>query len=186
MLTDKRIEYRFDDNLKEVPCDPQGLRDYLTELEKLVLATSDSKRRVGLLGELGVHLRCLGDLNDAEARIAEALRIIDDNQLGIKWEVQQKIRLAHIIQWKKQFHKSDALFADCILICRSNLAATPYLDFALQHAGKNFFDQNRFAEALAFFEESIKLRLQRKAPVEQMESSRRAIERTQQLLKLSP
>ena len=135
-----------------------------------------------LLGELGVHLRTLGSLQEAEQVLREALQITEGHKLGLKWEMQQKIRLAHVLQWKREFMASDTLFNEVIAVCRSNSDVDMYLDFALQHAGKNFFDQNRLSEALAFFQEAMSIRMKRQAPQDQIESTALAIKRTKSLL----
>lgn len=175
---DKRLEKTFDENLREIPSDPKGLRQVIEELAQSLLITIDPKKRVSILGEMGVHLRSLDDLEEAERSLLEALEIIKHHQLGIQREIQQKIRLAHVLQWKRNFKGSDALFGEIIEVCRSNSDAAIYLDFALQHAGKNFFDQHRFKEALFLFEETLALRLKRQAPQDQINSTSLAIERT--------
>lgn len=179
---DKRLEKYFDENLRDNPKDPDGLRHYCLELEQTLKLTTDPLKRTRLLGELGVHLRTLGELDQAEKSLRDALKIIQENNLGINWEVQQKIRLAHVLQWKRSFNASDSLFSDILTTCRSKIDAALYLDFALQHAGKNFFDQNRLREALACFEEAMSIRLKRQAPQDQIESTDLAIKRTKLIL----
>ena len=175
---DKRLEKYFDENLRDIPKDPEGLREYTNELKRSLSDTDSPLQRVRLLGELGVHRRTLGDLQEAESILKEALQIIQENKLGIKWEIQQKIRLAHVLQWLRDFKRSDALFSEIIGVCRTHNDAAVYLDFALQHAGKNFFDQHKLDEALILFEETMSLRLKRKAPQDQIESTAIAIETT--------
>lgn len=179
---DRRLKCTFDENLRDVPCDPIGLQQYTDELSSSLSSAIELKKRVSILGEIGVHLRILGDLDGAEKRLLEALEIIKDNQLGIDQEIQQKIRLAHILQWKKDFDQSNLLFDEVLFICRFNKTARDYLDFALQHAGKNFFDQGKYKEALLFFEEAMDLRKHRQAPGDQIESTSLAIKRTKVLL----
>lgn len=182
LYMDKRLEKYFDENLRDVPKDPDGLRSYTIELEQSLKETTNPQQRVRLLGELGVHLRTLGDLERAEQVLREAMQIIQVHNLGVKWEIQQKIRLANVLQWKRDFVSSGALFGEAIAVCRSNSDADMYLDFALQHAGKNFFDQNRLREALVLFEESMSIRSKRQAPQDQIDSAALAIKRTKSLL----
>lgn len=179
---DRRLEFIFDENLRDVPCDPNGLREYTNELGSSLLSTIEPKKRARILGEIGVHLRCLGDLDSAEGRLLESLKIIKDNHLGVKQEVQQKIRLAHTLQWKKDFNQSNLLFDEVLTLCRSCKEAGDYLDFALQHAGKNFFDQGEYRKALGYFSEAMVLRNSRQAPSDQIESTALAINRTKVLL----
>ena len=50
------------------------------------------------------------------------------------------------------------------------------LDFAYQHYAKNLFDQKRLKEALSYFEKAMILKLKRKAPQEQIDSTKFAIQ----------
>lgn len=179
---DKRLEKSFDENLRDIPLDPIGLRSFIGELRQALVKTNEPKKRVSFLGQIGVHLRSLGDLEEAQKYLLEALEIIRENELGIRLEVQQKIRLAHVLQWMRDFKQSDDLFRQIVAVCRSNDEARVYLDFALQHAGKNFFDQHRFDEALILFEEAMQLRVKRKAPQDQIDSAALAIKKTKSLL----
>lgn len=179
---DKRLETYFDENLRDLPRDPEGLKSYTVELEESLKLLSDPLKRASLLGQLGVHLRTLGHLDQAEFKLKEALRLVESNDLGIQREVVQKIRLAHVLQWKKYFRASDELFKEIINVCRSNKDAEGYLDFALQHAGKNLYDQNRLGEALVLFQEALQIRIKKSSPQDQIESTQLAIQRTKALL----
>ncbi len=180
---DKRLEIKFDENLWDIPCDPNGLKEYTNELRQKLKSSITPIERVRTLGELGTYLRSLNDLVSAQNYLLEALELTKNNHLGIKLEVQQNIRLAHVLQWQKRYNESDFLFNKIISACRINSEANLYLDFALQHAGKNLFDQSRFSEALLCFEEAMKLRIQRNAPEDQIASTNFAINRTKTLIK---
>lgn len=175
---DKRLHRTTNDRLRDVPCDPEGLKDYVFELNESLKNATDAKKRVSFLGEMGVHLRSLQDLESAKSKLLEALRIIHENQLGLKLEVQQKIRLAHVLQWQGLYDESNILFQKIISVCRTDESANSYLDFALQHSGKNLFEQKRYSEALTQFEEAMDLRIQRNAPVDQIESTQFALAKT--------
>ena len=171
-----RPELLYDEQtLRDYSNDPEAVRAFLVDLKTQFEASSDISQQVSLLGEMGVYLRVLGELDTAEAKLQEALRLIEENGLGLKKDVQQKIRLAHVYQWQKNFTKSDAFFVEILSICRSDEDAEVYLDFALQHAGKNFFDQERYAEALECFSKTLTLREGRKAPPDQIESTQQAL-----------
>lgn len=168
-------EFYFDENLRDVPVDPDGLRLYVSKLQTSLDSTLDVRKRVSLLGEIGVYLRSLNELDKSQSVLEIALEEVNQHHLGIRVEVQQKIRLAHTLQWKKDFKKSTALFDEILNICRSNPDAEFYLDFALQHAGKNYFDQNLYQAAKVAFLEALHLRKQRKAPQDQLESTELAL-----------
>lgn len=179
---DKRLEVKEDENLKAIPVDPVGLRKYVIELLSKLSSVKQHEKRARILGEAGVHLRCLGDLKEAEQVLREALRIVNDEQLGLRREIQQKIRLAHVLQYQRQFKASDKLFDEIISACRASEECIDLLDVALYHSGKNLFDQNRFNEALPLFEEALELRLKREAHEDLIKSTKQAIARTKALL----
>lgn len=183
---DKRLDRITDERLRDIPCDPEGLKQYIGELTESLKSATEPKSQVKLLGEIGVHLRSLEKLEEAGFKLQEALKIIEKNQLGIKLEMQQKIRWAHVLQWQGLFEDSNQLFHDIISVCRNDSEARIYLDFALQHSGKNLFEQKKYAEALAQFEEALKLRKDRSAPSDQIESTRFAIEITQKAMAKVP
>ncbi len=112
---DKRTQTTFDENLRSIPVDPQGLREYTKELLQGLRSDLELRKRVSILGEAAVHLRILGDLNDAEKMLKEALEIIKNQQLGIKIEIQQELRLAHVLQDQKKFQHSDELLKSVFL-----------------------------------------------------------------------
>lgn len=73
----------FDDNLREVPSNPEALRAHVDSLKALL---------------------------KSESGPAERVRIITHANLGIRFTVQNKIRLAHVLQWGRKFDKSNELF----------------------------------------------------------------------------
>lgn len=176
-------EFVLNENLRFVPKDPSILQRHIEDLKKNLGQITEPKGRVSLLGEIGVYLRQLDSFKEAENYLQQALELIAQNNLGIDKEVQQKIRLAHVWQEMKRFSKSNSLFSEIIYTCRNNKDASPYLDFALQHAGKNEFDQGCYQSALDHFREALELRLAKNSPADQIESTQIAIQRTQELIK---
>ncbi len=180
--TQVSFNFKYDDNLREVPADPSAIKLHILKLIESLNTVTDKKMQVSTLGEIGTYLRCIGELDLAEKTLHYALQIIDDNNLGVSIEIQQKIRLAHVLQWQKKFDQSNLLFSDVVRVCKTNPAVSNYLDFALQHSGKNLFDQNRLAEALSAFQEAYELRKLRNAPFDQLKSTDLAIKITKKLL----
>lgn len=127
-------------------------------------------------------MRSLDLFEEAESSIKTALQLIFENNLGIGKETQNKIRLAHVYQEKKDFKQSSALFDEIIKTCRTNPSAEPLLHFALQHAGKNYFDQGQYQKARDFFEETLKIRKTISAPQDQLESTQMALNRVYELM----
>lgn len=175
-----RPQFVIDENLRFVPADPTALLKYVDSLKSELKEAIESSQRVSLMGEIAVYLRSLDQFEEAENFLLAALQIISSQNLGIAREVQQKIRLAHVYQEKKDFSKSDALFSEILKLCRENEDASQYLDFALQHSGKNYFDQANYSLAMAYFSDALELRLRKNSPPDQVESSQVAIRRTQE------
>lgn len=175
---DQRLERKTNEQLRDVPCDPEGLKQYVSELSENLKNSTDVKEKVKILGEMGVHLRSLNELDLAKNKLNEALKLIEKNQLGIKLEIQQKIRIGHVLQWQGLFNETNILFENIISVCRTDKEAEVYLDFALQHSGKNLFEQQKFSEALKLFDEAMALRTKRNAPIDQIESTKLAIQKT--------
>lgn len=177
----KKPEFYLDERLRFRPHNLDHLNEYIQFLHEGLKALQEPSEIVRALGELGVHLRSADRFTEAEAALQKALEIITEKSLGPGPEVQQKLRLAHVYQEERKFTESDRLFVECLRLCKQ-YHLDYYYAFALQHHGKNLFDQKRYEEALKFFEEALELRLQSKAPQEQIDSTRVAIDRTRELL----
>lgn len=167
--------YHFDENLRDVPDCSNTLQKYVEILQQKYKHLKNPIDQIRAMGELGVYLRQLMKLNEAACIIEEALHLVNHHQLGIKLETQQKIRLAHVYQWQKDFIKSTQLFSDIIESCCQNTELNKYLSFAFQHSGKNLFDQGQYQEALLCFKEALDLRLKNNSPQDQIDSSKLAI-----------
>lgn len=177
-------EFILNENLRFVPKDAAALRQYIEELKvKQIAHVFDPLGQVNLLGEIGVYLRTLDLFDEAEDSLLKALILVDVHKLGRYKELQNKIRLAHVYQEKKDFKKSNKLFAEILEACRSNDDVVGLLHFALQHQGKNFFDQAQYENALKCFEEALEIRLSNSAPADQLESTQNAIKRVTEILK---
>lgn len=177
----KKPEFYLDENLRFRPQNLAHLNEFIQYQHDHLKTLQDPQELVRAYGELGVNLRQADRFSEAEDVLKKALEIVAEKNLGVASEVQQKIRLAHVYQEQRNFAESNALFEECLGLCQSN-KLDHYYPFALQHQGKNLFDQKRYAEALEYFEKALKLRISVKAPQDQIESTERAIERTRELL----
>ena len=177
--------FNYDNHsLREIPQDPEALKQFILELKMKLKSSTSTLATVQLLGEVGVHLRILLELNEAEEALLKAIELINNHNLDVKTRIQQEIRLAHVYQWKKDFQKSNKIFEQVIENCYNNIEAQSYLDFALQHCGKNFFDQTRYQEALDCFKKSLLIRIEKKSPVDQIASTQQALRETKKRLGL--
>lgn len=175
--------YHFDEDLRDVPTYPSDLLKHVEKLQQEYKFLKNPTDQIRVLGELGVYLRQLMKLDESERILEQALQLVNQYQLGIKLEAQQKIRLAHVFQWKKDFIKSTQMFSNIIEFCRNNTELNVYYTFALQHAGKNLFDQGQFKEALLHFNEALSLRIKNNYPQDQIDSTKLAIKGTRDKVK---
>ncbi len=168
----KPPEIQFDDDLRETLVDVSYTREYLCYLEERMHATEDRSSKAELMGEYGVWLRCLGELEKAREVLSRALELASQEGVGCK--VRQSIRLAHVLQWQKGYGESERLFREVIETCER--------DFAWQHFGKMLFDQKLYAQALDAFEKALALRNERNAPTDQIHSTELSIARVKREL----
>jgi tetratricopeptide (TPR) repeat protein len=152
------VSYRFDERLREVPNDREALARATAALEdRLASGTMDARGRARALGVLGGYRRLLGRLDDAAASLHEAVAVageLGDERLLLT----NRLRLAHVFQWQRRFAEADVLFASVVAGCEGHPDRDGLLAFALQHAGKSLFDQERYAEAAARFARAVALR----------------------------
>ena len=173
------IAYRFDDNLRELPEDRNDVQRAIAWW-RARLSQADSVQRVALLGYIGGYSRMLSALDEAEATLTEAVALAD--QLGdARSALVNRIRLAHVYQWQRDFVRSNARFAEILQRCEDEPKAEFYLDFALQHAGKNQYDQNHLEAAQSLFERALVLR-RAKGNTEFIASTEQALLRVHQRL----
>lgn len=157
------------------PADPEAIKLKIDELIIESSSTSDIKKYVSLLGMIGVHQRSLMLLDEAEQTLNIVLKTISENNLSTAIHAQNKIRIGHVYQWQKKFEISNSIFEEVIELCKCNKEASLYLHFAYQHHGKNLFDQERYQDAYELFEKALKMRLEMKAPADQIQSTEDAI-----------
>ena len=175
------MKFQFNEELRSVP---QNIDEFHQLIDKLqsALPQSAGLDRVNILGELAVYLRIDGQLDKAEQRLREALLLIEKHDLGIGKAIQQQIRLGHVLQFKKEFKASNALFKEIFASIAKNDSLAHYEAFAWQHWGKNLFDQERYDEALIAFEKALEIRERKDAPQDHLQSTKIAIKRTKELM----
>ena len=163
---------------------PDDARKYLSHLKEKLDQRQDQSERVSLLGNIGVILLHLRELDSAEKYLKESVKLILDEGLDSAIKVQQLLRLANVYQWNKDFQKANSLFNNTILLCKTDESCDQYLDFAFQHYGKCLFDQSLFSEALKQFQEALKIR-EIKGKAELINSTEIAISVTKHKIKMS-
>lgn len=178
-------DFSLNEDLHEVATSPVALREHVRHLEESLIPTMFPTVKVSLLGELGVWNRILGDLEKAEMHLLQSLKLIEEHGLDLRFAIQQRIRLGTVLQWQRRFNQSNALFAELIDECTNLPEGSAYLAFALQHSGKNFFDQHRYQEALESFEAAAEIRSATSVAADQIQSTEFAIKETKKRLGLS-
>lgn len=170
-----KFQTYLDENLKDIPINPEDVRAFIANYNISILKHLNVEEYVNLLNDLGTAHRILGDLRSAESCFIHSLFLIENNQLNVNLKILHKIKLAHVYQWMKLFNKSNELFNEIIELCHSNSNQKEYLAFALQHAGKNLYDQQKYKKALNCFKEALKIRLDLGISNEQIKASEHAI-----------
>ena len=153
------IRFIADDaSLRDRAVDPdkaRARRDELVAALAALPAGADPGRRARLLGLRTVLSRVLGDLDDAALAGEQSLRAAQQSgDAGAV--VVAMIRLAHVRQWRGELNVADTLFGQAL--SESGRAAPAYRSFALQHSGKNAYEQRRYEEAARWFAAALQLR----------------------------
>ena len=177
-------KFTINDQLRDVPEERTAVVNFVKKLEGQLedLPPEDFEEKARLLGEIGTYQRTLGNLEEAQRNLLAGLDIIKTHGLNIKKELQFKIRLAHVYQYLGEFQSSNSLFEEILTSCDQRGDVLNFKAFALQHSGKNQFDQNNFQTALDLFQQALEIRIQLKVPQDQISSSMVAIKRVQDIL----
>jgi tetratricopeptide (TPR) repeat protein len=157
---------------REVPDDPAALVASIAALTTLLAGGLAPAEELTVRARLGVELRRARRLDEALAVLTEEVALA--RRMAQPYRVQHaRIRLAHVHQWRGEFEVADAQFAE-LLAAATGLPARTQA-FTLQHAGRNAFDQRRWAEAARLFAAALEIRERIGAPADQRESSREAL-----------
>lgn len=172
--------------LRDRPADEGAARARLAELE--AMGEEGDAERVSLLRMLGdpdqacelgwTVLSRLGGPADPKALALSGVIPIDASKAAI--------RLAHALHWSQDYVTAADLYSTVI---RSLANATmdgdprvPELEgFAHQHLGKLRFDEGKIDIARFHFEHALALREKTAAPADQIESTRQALARVNEL-----
>lgn len=175
MIGEGPLAFRFDERLREVPVDPQAFAAEADRLvDEIAAKRSQPGEQLAALGRAIPALRIAGRLD--EARLAASAAVALADLLGdSRAAYLNQLRLAHVMQWQGRHELSTPLFDLLVAQARSMAALEDLLDVALQHAGKDLFDQRRYAQAERFFREALEIR-QRKGDAALADSSASALQ----------
>jgi len=175
-LSNFDLTYRFDENLREVFNQPEEVREACKVIRAELKAGTTAQ--APLLAQLGTFLRILGNVEEAEYCLQKSLSLLQAERAPAARVIAGSIRLAHAYQWQKRFVEAAALFVTAVDEARKLEDGGEMESFALQHLGKNFFDQGRFDEASANFRKALEIRVRLKKS-ELADSSQLALERSE-------
>lgn len=157
-MSEYNLNYTFNDQLRDIPDNPKDVLNYILKEKEKLKSIKEPKKRVEVLGKIGSFARMLEELDDAEAFLGEALKLINEHDLGVRLWVANGIRLAHVYQWMGAFDIAEEMFFNIAQMCEEKKEVSEYLNFTLQHFGKFFFDLGEYEEALEYFEKAMELR----------------------------
>lgn len=178
------MNFSYGDDLREVPEDSEQMRKGLEWLQdKLVeLGPEDAGKAAGLLTQIAGYARIMGDFPLSEKCFKDSIRVFEE---AGKTELVflNKLRMAVLYQHMKNYTKSSEIYTGAIKFIRASKSAKVqnYLDFALQHYGKQLYEQKRFKDALDHFMEAYELRLA-KGDLDLMSSTEIAISKAKEAI----
>ena len=152
------ITTSFDENLREIPQDPEAMAAGLKWLLSRSESDSVPSAKARNLSLAGTLARILNNYELAAESFDVADKILsqlpDRRALVVNW-----IRWGHLLHWQGHFDLALEKF-DCTQVEITNTPALQNLrDFLLQHKAKCLLDSGRITEAKACFSEALKLRL---------------------------
>jgi hypothetical protein len=163
--------------LREVYPDPDAVRARIRELRREIADAPDDTAELMARGELVGLLRGIGELDEA---LTQA-RVGIDRSILVGAPAQQhtaKLRLAHVLQCRGEYVEADMLFIELV---QAGGQYGPVIDAFTHHdAGRNDFEQGRYADAEWQFIQALVLREMFELPDEQIASSRQALEAARQ------
>ncbi|MBV9786744.1 MAG: hypothetical protein JOZ51_01110 [Chloroflexi bacterium] len=181
------VSVSYDERGHDIANRPAEMRQAIQWLsEQLTRADLEPRQRAQAYGMCGVWARVLHDFDAAHTFLQRALDLaqqLNDPRLLFV----NRIRLAHVYQWQRQFDRSNALFADLLATSRDQPGLAAQLDFLYQHAGKNALDQQQYDRAEQYFTQALHLRRLKADPalIESTEQALAALQHQRQHRKLN-
>lgn len=120
LLKDLNLKFSFGDDLKEKPEAPKDVLEAISRLQNELKSPDDFTHKVRVLGQLGSFCRSMRMLDEAGDYFHLALEEIKKRGLNEKMGMANRIRQAHVFQWKEDFENSNKLFEKIIRDCESD------------------------------------------------------------------
>ncbi len=154
------------------PDDPEWVLAFAEQLQAMPEGLCESRLRA--LADLGALARL--QTNYALSIRYFQIAVAEAEQLALPlFIVANRIRLGLSYHYADDFEQAGACFRLALAESREYPAATVYQDFALQHLGKLWVEQNLLVEAQVCFEEALILREAKGLP-DLIDSTRQALE----------
>ncbi|WP_025028912.1 tetratricopeptide repeat protein [Caldalkalibacillus mannanilyticus] len=150
------MQVYFDEQLRDIPEDTNEMQQGIRYLQDCVHRDDSSV----LHGLIGVFCRIVGRLDEAERHLTKAISLYQ-KEGNISSVLANKIRLAHVYQWKNEFAKADSLYEEILEQIVTKQQGRHLLDFTYQHYGKSKFDQQEYRGAYELFEKALRIRVKK-------------------------
>ena len=160
------------ETLREVFPDPAAVAARIVARRREIGAAPDDTAELMARGELVGLLRAGGQLEDA---LAQAKVAVDRAELAGSPAQQHtaRLRLAQVYQWRGEFVEADLLFIE---LKAASGKFGPVIDaFTKEGAGRNDYDQGRYADAESCFIHALVLRQTFELPDDQIASAESAL-----------
>jgi tetratricopeptide (TPR) repeat protein len=156
--------------------------DWLDEVGKLrsELHVATPQDRLRILGRLGDLLRAHRDLDNAVNLLEEAVELAREHADELA-ERANRIRLSAALMYREEHAPASAMLVDLVSHIEASVDRT-YLDFAVQHLGKVYAEQEAWRPAVTCFERACSLR---SGKPELLASSQRALNEARRSLQVS-
>jgi tetratricopeptide (TPR) repeat protein len=182
-MTDE-LEVSYDPStLREVYADPAKVRARIEELRAEVRTAPDVIAELRARGDLVEILRGGGELDDA---LAEGQRAVDRADMAGTAPQQHlaRLRLAHVHQWRGEFVESNIAFTE--LLHAADQFGPIIEAYTHEHAGKNSFDQQHYADAHGHFVRALAIRREFELPDDEIAPSQLAVDVAKKRLEEQP
>ncbi|WP_408010554.1 tetratricopeptide repeat protein [Pseudalkalibacillus sp. A8] len=176
------MEFTFDKDLREKPINQKEMRNGVQHMIDGLESLEDLDKKAMLHGEIGVYLRILGELDESEQFLKQAIRLHSQRNNLTSVFINQ-LRIAHTYQWQQEFEKANVLFNELIKRLHNDQRYEPYKDFLYQHYGKCKFEEGEYEAAYSLFQVALKVRKE-KGDYSLVRSTEVSINRCKEILNL--
>ncbi len=156
-----KLTHSFDQNLREVPDEPDQFDKAIDHLLDQLKANNQGLALAIIHSKLGSLLRVRGRHDESlshHLKAEELLGLLNEPRL----RMINNIRSASAFQFLGSFSRAKGILEKCILEIGEDKALCDLLDFAHQHLGKIYFDLGDFSKAKLHLETALNIRLHKK------------------------